>query len=123
MVSGNFQLHFSLLTTSRPGLRSELLVAYKNGHTIRTTSIHPGFHDTPMIKEFRTAVRRTGMPLYPAENVSRKVVEHVLQGRSGKLYVPESMYRLSFSKMLPVWFFDMFAGHVKRSRAVEQSRS
>lgn len=99
------------------GLRSELLARYKNGHTIRTTSVHPEFHDTPMIQQFRTSLNRSGLKLYPAENVSTKVVEQVLQGRSGKLYMPErSAYHLSFIKALPTWFFDLIAGHIKESR-------
>jgi hypothetical protein len=59
-------------------------------------------------------LRKTRMPLYPAENVSARVVQHVLQGRSGKLFMPESGYYLSFMKALPNWCFDLLAGHVKQ---------
>lgn len=118
MVSGKCNVHRTRLTALVLGLRSELLVAYENGHTIRTTSVHPAFHDTPMINKFRTAVRKSGLALHPPENVSRKIVEQVLKGRSGKLYMPESQYYVSFLKMLPVWFSDMLLGHIKRSRHV-----
>lgn len=96
-------------------------MAYPNGHTIRTTSVHPTFHDTPMLGGFRDALRKSGMAIFPPENVSRMVVEQVLKGRSGKLYVPESFYSVSFIKMLAPWFGDVFFGHVKRSRRVRQS--
>lgn len=98
-------------------------MAYPNGHTIRTTSVHPTFHDTPMVGDFKTALRKSGMSVFPAENVSRMVVDQVLKGCSGKLYVPDSFYIVSFIKMLPPWFGDAFFGHVKRSRRVGQATS
>lgn len=101
------------LTNKRIGLRSELLTRYKNGHTIRMTSVHPNFHDTPMIRDFRQTFERSGLPIFPAENVSSKVVEQVLKGRSGKLFMPESDYYVSFIKALPHWCFDLIAGHIK----------
>lgn len=69
-----------------------------------------------MIKDFRHAVQKSGLPLHPAANVANKVVEQVLRGRSGKLFMPESDYYLSFVKALPMWAFDLVTGDIRESR-------
>jgi all-trans-retinol dehydrogenase (NAD+) len=98
-------------------LRGELLVSYENGHTINVTCVYPDFHDTPMIRHSVEALRKGGLPVYPPENVSEAVVEQVLKGRSGKLYIPEGrVYFLSFVRSWPEWFFHAFAGFILRSK-------
>lgn len=69
-----------------------------------------------MIKDFRNVLQKSGLTLHPAANVADKVVEQVLKGRSGKLFMPESDYYLSFVKALPIWAFDLLAGHIKEAR-------
>ena len=92
------------------GLRSELLTLYPNGNTILTTSVHPTFHDTPMTRNLvgnaKTARNKSDV-IYPAENVSKKVVQQVLQAKSGKLFMPEGQYWVSFMKFAPIWLMDL----------------
>ncbi|KPI42288.1 Epidermal retinol dehydrogenase 2 [Cyphellophora attinorum] len=108
------------------GLRSELLTRYPNGNTILTTSVHPTFHDTPMLGDiFGKSSRTSTDMIYPPENVSRKVVEQVLQARSGKLFIPENEYYLSFWKFAPTWLVDLliFARNKKRLKMLAKAAS
>lgn len=70
-----------------------------------------------MIRDFRSTVHRSGIALLPAQNVADKVVKQVLEGRSGKLFMPESDYYLSFIKSLPIWVFDLIAGHIREAKS------
>jgi hypothetical protein len=61
--------------------------------------------------------------IHPPENVSRKVVQHVLQARSGKLFIPENEYYLSFWKFAPTWLVDLliFARNKKRLKMLAKA--
>lgn len=102
-----------------PGLRTELLTRYENGNTICTTSVHPTFHDTPMIKNITGGARST-VPLFPPQDVADKVVEQVLNGRSGKQFMPKGQYWVSFVKYLPTWTVDILM--YLRTRKVSKKR-
>jgi all-trans-retinol dehydrogenase (NAD+) len=113
-----------ILTNDTLGLRSELLTRYPNGNTILTTSVHPTFHDTPMLGDiFGKSSRTSTDMIHPPENVSREVVEQVLQARSGKLFIPENEYYLSFWKFAPTWLVDLliFARNKKRLKMLAKA--
>lgn len=93
------------------GLRAELLARHGvAGHNICTTSVHPGYHDTGIVKPVKDRLRAAGAPIDPAENVAIKVVERVLAGRSGQLILPRIEARWANWRAYPIWFQDWACG-------------
>lgn len=81
-----------------------------------------------MLQKITGGRTMTGDPVYPAENVSDRVVEQVLRGRSGKLFIPEGQYYISFLKFLPTWCMDLVLfgrgrGRRREARVKAEARS
>lgn len=94
------------------GLRNELLSRYKNGFCVATTSVHPSWHKTGIIKGFEDRLAEYGIVADPASNVANAVVEQVLSHRSGRIFMPRSAERQSGTRNLPIWVQDWFLGNV-----------
>ncbi|KAI1609736.1 short chain dehydrogenase/reductase [Exophiala viscosa] len=98
------------------GLRSELRDYYENGDCIQLTSVHPSWHSTGIIKDYEDKLRKFGVQIDPASNVSNAIVEQVLAGRSGQIYMPRSEVGNTGVRNYPLWVQD-FAAYVRRKRA------
>jgi len=95
------------------GLRNELLSRYENGFTIATTSVHPSWHATGIIKGFESKLAEHGIVADPPSNVARAVVEQVLAHRSGQIFMPRSAEGQAGTRRLPIWVQDAFLGNVQ----------
>ena len=101
-----------LLNITFAGLRNELLSRYPGGDTICTTSVHPSWHDTGIIKGFEKFLEKGGYQVDPPSNVSKAVVEQVVKERSGRLFVPRSEIRTEGLRTKPLWVQDIIFKNV-----------
>jgi all-trans-retinol dehydrogenase (NAD+) len=97
------------------GIRSECLTRYPGGEAICTTSVHPSWHATGIIKETELdKLKKHGYKVGPASDVSDAVVEQVLKGKSGRLCVPKSAAVFEWIRTLPLWAQDVLKGQWRR---------
>ncbi|ORX89415.1 hypothetical protein BCR34DRAFT_609240 [Clohesyomyces aquaticus] len=102
------------------GIRAECLTRYPNGSSICTTSVHPSWHATGIIKGNVKDLVKHGVVLDPPSNVSDRVVEQVLAGRSGRIYVPRAQEGNARLREWPLWAQDVVMGYVwKRASELE----
>ncbi|RMZ77631.1 hypothetical protein DV738_g4326, partial [Chaetothyriales sp. CBS 135597] len=92
------------------GLRSELHTTYPNGKTIQTTVVHPSWHKTNIVAGREDQLESFGFNIDPPTNVTDKVIAHILAGRSGKLFIPETEARIAIVRSLPIWLQDVLLG-------------
>ncbi|KAJ4297993.1 hypothetical protein N0V90_005892 [Kalmusia sp. IMI 367209] len=98
------------------GIRAECLSRYPGGEGICTTSVHPGWYDTGIIRGARDVLAKRGIvPRSPVE-VSDRVVEQVLKARSGRLVVPAHVEMFTGIRSLPLWFQDVASGVARRKK-------
>jgi len=98
------------------GIRAECLTRYPGGEGICTTSVHPYWHATGIIKGAEKALNKHGIFPDPPSNVSNLVVEQVLKGRSGRLVVPKSEEGKTGLRNWPRWVQDLMFGYVGKSK-------
>lgn len=99
------------------GIRAECLARYPGGEAICTTSVHPSWHATGIMgDESWTKLKKMGIKVDPPTNVSRVVVEQVLKGKSGRLYVPEGQKWLAGNRSWPLWVQDLVKGDWRGKR-------
>ncbi|KIW68941.1 hypothetical protein PV04_04852 [Phialophora macrospora] len=90
------------------GLRHELRVYHgAEGRCIQTTSVHPSWHATGIVKPFEDKLEKSGIKCDPASNVSDAIVEQVLAGRSGRIFVPKTEEKNTGLRNFPVWLQDV----------------
>lgn len=95
------------------GLRAECLAHYPNGAAICTTSIHPSWHQTGILKNAgKDLLEKHGIVPDPPTRVSDVVVRQVLKGRSGRICVPESQEKHMGIRGWPRWAQDLAFGLV-----------
>lgn len=94
------------------GLREELFTRHGiAGHSIHTTSVHPSWHSTGLVKPVEPQLNKLGIYADPASNVSRLVVAQVLAARSGRIFVPKDQERYANARAWPLWFRDVTMGY------------
>ncbi|KAF1809544.1 NAD(P)-binding protein [Eremomyces bilateralis CBS 781.70] len=98
------------------GIRNECLSRYAGGEGICTTSVHPSWHATAIIKGAEKTLNKYGIHPDPPSNVGDVVVEQVLKGRSGRLVVPKSEEGKTGLRNWPRWVQDLLFGNVFRSK-------
>ncbi|KAF2659094.1 NAD(P)-binding protein [Lophiostoma macrostomum CBS 122681] len=101
------------------GLRNELLSRYPGGETICTSSIHPSWHDTGIIKGIENFLEKGGHQVDPPSNVSKAVLEQVVKARSGRVYVPGSEVKKASLRNQPLWFQDFILKNVWKRKKRE----
>lgn len=107
------QTQIHTLTPSPPGLRNELFTRHAPaGHAISTTSVHPSWHATGIIAGFEHKLKEAGIVADPPSNVANAVVEQVVAGRSGQIFMPRSEERKTNLRYWPIWTQDLFLGNV-----------
>jgi short-subunit dehydrogenase len=95
------------------GIRAECLSRYTGGSSICTTSIHPSWHQTGILKNVdKSVLEKHGIVPDPPTNVSDVVVEQVLKGRSGRICVPKNQERYMGIRNRPQWAQDLALGLV-----------
>ncbi|KAF3048118.1 hypothetical protein E8E12_010517 [Didymella heteroderae] len=100
------------------GLRAECLAHYPNGRSICTTSVHPSWHQTGILKNAgKDLLDKHGIVPDPPSRVSDVVVEQVLAGRSGRVCVPKDQERHMGVRNWPRWAQDLVFGLVFSKRA------
>ncbi|KIW15142.1 hypothetical protein PV08_05187 [Exophiala spinifera] len=101
------------------GLRAELKHFYENGDCIQTTSVHPSWHDTGIVKPYAHILERNGVRMDPASNVSDAVIEQVLASRSGRIFMPRREEGNTSIRSWPVWLQDALFYTQRNKRIVE----
>lgn len=97
----------------RLGLRNELFGRHgPAGHCISTTSVHPSWHATGIIKGFEDKLRENGIVADPPSNVAKAVVEQVVAGRSGQIFMPRWVERQKGMRGFPIWAQDLMLGNI-----------
>jgi hypothetical protein len=94
------------------GIRAECMTHYEGGEGICTTSVHPSWHQTGIIKGGEESLARYGIVPDPPSNVSDLVIEQVVAGKSGRLCVPKSEESKTGLRGWPRWAQDVLLGHV-----------
>ncbi|CAO2650902.1 Nn.00g091990.m01.CDS01 [Neocucurbitaria sp. VM-36] len=89
------------------GIRAECLTRYSGGQGIRTTSVHPSWHQTGIIKGAEKSFAKYGIIPDPPRNVSNLVVEQVLKAKSGGICVPKSEEGKIGLRNWPRWAQDL----------------
>jgi all-trans-retinol dehydrogenase (NAD+) len=87
-MSSRILLWASLLTYVK-GIRAECMTRYPGGEGICTTSIHPSWHRTGILKGAEKSLEKYGIIPDPPSAVSDIVIEQVLKARSGRICVPK----------------------------------
>jgi all-trans-retinol dehydrogenase (NAD+) len=98
------------------GIRAECLTRYPGGEGICTTSIHPSWHATGILKGAEKALNKHGIYPDPPSNVSNVVVEQVLKGRSGRVIVPKREEGKTGVRHWPMWAQDLMFGLVGKRK-------
>ncbi|KAJ4353106.1 hypothetical protein N0V95_003640 [Ascochyta clinopodiicola] len=98
------------------GIRAECLAHYPGGEGICTTSIHPSWHQTGILKNAGNQLKNQGIVPDPPSRVSDVVVEQVLKGRSGRICVPKSQERHMGIRNWPRWAQDLAFGLVSKNK-------
>ncbi|KAF2728824.1 NAD(P)-binding protein [Polyplosphaeria fusca] len=93
------------------GIRAECF-RYPGGEGICTTSVHPSWHDTGIIKVVEGTLRKHGIRADPAINVARIVVDQVLMAKSGRIFAPKGEEAKVGLRNWPVWMQDLLIGNV-----------
>ncbi|KAF9698196.1 hypothetical protein EKO04_003486 [Ascochyta lentis] len=99
------------------GIRAECLTHYPGGEGICTTSIHPSWHQTGILKNAGNQLEKQGIVPDPPSRVSDVVVEQVLNGRSGRICVPRNQERHMGIRNWPRWAQDLAFGLVFKKKA------
>ena len=73
--------------------------------------MHPSWHSTGLVKPAEPQLNKYGIFPDPPANVSRLVVDQVLAGRSGQLFVPKDQERYKNNRGWPLWFRDVLQGY------------
>ncbi|KAF2036262.1 NAD(P)-binding protein [Setomelanomma holmii] len=94
------------------GIRAECMTRYEGGEGICTTSVHPSWHQTGILKGSEATLAKAGIVPDPPSNVSDLVVKQVLAGKSGRLCVPKSEEDKMGLRAWPRWAQDILYGHV-----------
>jgi short-subunit dehydrogenase len=94
------------------GIRAECLTRYPGGEGICTTSIHPSWHSTAILKGTEKTLNKYGIYPDPPSNVSNVVIDQVLKGKSGNIAVPFSEEGKMGIRGWPIWFQDLIMGYV-----------
>jgi short-subunit dehydrogenase len=102
------------------GIRAECLTRYPSGRGICTTSVHPSWHATGIIKGAEDTLAKYGIVPDPPSNVSDLIIEQVLKARSGRICVPKSEEGKMGLRNWPRWVQDVLYGFVwKRQEGFE----
>jgi len=98
------------------GIRAECLSRYPGGEGICTTSIHPSWHQTGILKGSEDQLKKYGIVPDPPSNVSNLVVEQVLNARSGNICVPKSEEGKTGMRGYPIWLQDVLMGYLWKKK-------
>ena len=86
-------------------LVTELATRHKDqgGHCIQASIVHPMWARTPLVGSWEKELVSSGQPVLEARDVAMPVVQQVLEGRSGSIFVPGNMRYATLLKGLPDW--------------------
>jgi all-trans-retinol dehydrogenase (NAD+) len=87
------------------GLSQELRQHY-NAPNVLTTSIHPGWIRTPLLKPVIAELEARGSPVMEPEDVVDRIVERILACKGGQVFLPESVRWASMLRGAPNWLQD-----------------
>jgi short-subunit dehydrogenase len=86
-------------------LVQELMHRHKDqgGHCVQASIVHPMWARTPLIGSWESQLNKSGQPVLTATTVAGRVVEQVLNGESGSVYLPEKQWQGTLVRMMPDW--------------------
>jgi all-trans-retinol dehydrogenase (NAD+) len=87
------------------GLSQELRQHY-NAPNVLTTSIHPGWIRTPLLKPVIAELEARGSPVMEPEDVADRIVDRVLACKGGQVFLPEEVRWISLLRGAPNWVQD-----------------
>jgi hypothetical protein len=88
------------------------LTRYPGGEGICTTSVHPSWHSTAILKGTEKTLNKHGIYPDPPSNVSDLVFKQVLKARSGRIHVPLTEKSKAGMRGYPLWLQDVLMGYV-----------
>jgi len=92
------------------GLTQELRHRYPNGHCIRTSSIHPFWARTGLVKSWESTLEANGAPLLDPQEVADAVVNQVFSAKSGQLFLPKRISIITGVNGWPIWMQELLRG-------------
>jgi all-trans-retinol dehydrogenase (NAD+) len=95
------------------GLNQELKHRY-NAPSILTTSIHPNWVRTPLIKPFEKAIKAAGSPILETEDVADAIVAQIERCEGAQIFLPNSAARISWLRAIPNWVQESARGGVSK---------
>ncbi|KAJ9620116.1 hypothetical protein H2203_007880 [Taxawa tesnikishii (nom. ined.)] len=101
------------------GLSAELRAVYKCPE-IRTTSVHPGFADTPLVHAGKAELLRAGVEVMDPQLVSDAVVKQILNKRGGQLIVTKTLQMLPYFRAIPAWLRQLLLAKEERRGKVAE---
>jgi short-subunit dehydrogenase len=99
---------------TKTGLNQELKLHYK-APNVMTTSVHPNWVKTPLIKPYEAALRAAGQPIIEAQAVADVVVQQIVSAQGGQLFLPTSISTISLLRALPNWFQESLRATVSKA--------
>lgn len=88
--------------------------------------IHPIWVKTALIKPITDSGVRFNQPILEIDQVSRRIVKHVLSGNSGQVIIPSRVSFFSLFRALPNWLQEYIRGvgskDLKRIRDYEMAK-
>lgn len=97
-------------------LRSELKHLYK-ADGVLTTSVHPNFVQTPLVKDFASKLSEGGISFLTADTVADSIVKQVVSRRGGQIILPKTMTRVTGIRGWPTWLQEGLRDLVNRNAA------
>ena len=92
--------YYSLTSYSRfTALNQELKYHYKAPNVL-TTSVHPLWVKTPLIKDFEKGIKG---PLIDPQLVADNVVEQIIKAEGGQIFLPRMIKLVSLYRGIPNW--------------------
>ncbi|KAF2180260.1 dehydrogenase/reductase SDR family member 8 precursor [Zopfia rhizophila CBS 207.26] len=96
------------------GLNQELKHRY-NARGIRTTSIHPNWVRTPLIKSWEKSLRATRSSLIEPQTVADKIVNQIINVTGGQVFIPSHAARVALLRGWPNWLQELFRDGVAKA--------
>jgi all-trans-retinol dehydrogenase (NAD+) len=84
------------------GLSQELKHHY-NAPNVLTTSIHPGWIRTPLLKPVISELEKRGSAVMEPEDVADRIVAQILVCKGGQVFLPEGIQKVSMLRGWPNW--------------------
>jgi all-trans-retinol dehydrogenase (NAD+) len=99
---GDYTASKAAILSFHETLRQELKMYY-GAPNVLTTSIHPNWVRTPLLKPVEKELKQRGSVMIEPEEVADKVLARILSCRGGQVHLPEGAAQASILRGVPNW--------------------